>query len=209
MTEKHTKPFFVGIAGGSASGKTTFIHKISQVFSVHEVCVISQDHYYRPISEQQADENGEINFDLPEAIDFKRMLRDIRSLQKGKQVELVEYTFNNPGKFPKKLTWIPTPVILIEGLFIFHDKQLANLFDLKLFIDANEDIKLNRRLQRDFNERAMTREQILYQWNNHVKPAYEKYLLPYRENVDMIILNNTHFDNSFDIIVNYFKKLIS
>lgn len=208
MSDKHKGPFFVGIAGGSASGKTTFIKKISEVFSLHEVCVISQDHYYKPISEQQSDENGEINFDLPEAIDFKRMLRDIRKLQKGEQVELVEYTFNNPGKFPKKLTWLPSPIILIEGLFIFHDKQLASLFDLKIFIDAQEDIKLNRRLQRDFTERAMTREQILYQWNNHVKPAYEKYLLPYRENVDMIILNNTHFDNSFDIIVNYFKKLI-
>ena len=209
MSDKPLKPYFVGIAGGSASGKTTFIRKISEVFSVHEVCVISQDHYYKPISEQQADENGEINFDLPEAIDFRRMLKDIRSLQKGKSVDLVEYTFNNPGKFPKKLTWLPTPVILIEGLFIFHDKKLSSLFDLKIFIDANEEIKLNRRLERDFTERAMSHEQIMYQWNNHVKPAYEQYLLPYRENVDMIILNNTHFDNSFDIIVNYFKNLIS
>jgi uridine kinase len=202
------RPVFVGITGGSASGKTTFIKKLSEKFNTNQICVISQDHYYKPISEQKLDENGEVNFDLPEAIDFNRLLKDVKSLQKGEKVELVEYTFNNPKKFPKKLTWMPTPIIIIEGLFIFHHPKVAKIFDLKLFIEAKEEIKLNRRLARDFAERAMTKDQILYQWNNHVKPSYDKYLLPYREDVDMIIMNNTHFENSLNIIVNHFNTYL-
>lgn len=205
---KTKEPYLVGISGGSASGKTTFINKLSEIFHTSEICVISQDHYYRPLSELNTDDNGEVNFDLPEAIDFGRILKDIKKLQQGKTVELVEYTFNNPDKFPKKLTWNPTPIIIIEGLFIFHHKPLSDKFALKLFIEADEEVKLNRRLTRDFEERAMTREQIRYQWYNHVKPAYDKYLLPYRENVDMIIMNNTHFDNSLNIIVNHFKSIL-
>jgi uridine kinase len=208
MELKKQGPVFVGITGGSASGKTTFIKKLSEIFNENQICVISQDHYYKPLSEQIQDENGEVNFDLPEAIDFDRLLKDIKQLQKGQQVELVEYTFNNPKKFPKKLTWMPRPIIIIEGLFIFYHPKVAKVFDLKLFIEANQEVMLKRRLSRDFAERAMTKEQILYQWNNHVKPSYDKYLLPYREDVDMIIMNNTHFDNSLNIIVNHFNTFL-
>lgn len=154
------------------------------------------------------DENGHVNFDLPEAIDFKRMLKDLRMLMKGQSVDLVEYTFNNPDKFPKTFRWHSTPIIIIEGLFIFHYRKLASLFDLKLFIDAEDSIKLNRRLERDFLERAMSKEQILYQWENHVQPAFEKYLLPYQNEVDMVIMNNTHFERSFNIIVDHFKQIL-
>ncbi len=208
MELKKQSPVLVGITGGSASGKTTFIKKLSEIFNANQICVISQDHYYKPLSEQIQDENGEVNFDLPEAIDFDRLLKDIKQLQKGQQVELVEYTFNNPKKFPKKLTWMPRPIIIIEGLFIFYHPKVAKVFDLKLFIEANQEVMLKRRLSRDFAERAMTKEQILYQWNNHVKPSYDKYLLPYREDVDMIIMNNTHFDNSLNIIVNHFNTFL-
>lgn len=200
--------YCIGIAGGSASGKTTFISELNRIFAPHEVCVVSQDHYYKPLSEQPLDENGEINFDRPDGIDFRRILRDITKLRNGKKVEMVEYTFNNPEKFPKSITFHPAPVLILEGLFIYTDTKLNKLFDLKVYIEADPDIMLKRRMKRDTSERGMNREQVMYQWENHVMPAYERFLLPYREHVDMIVLNNTHFEQSLAVIVNHIRHLI-
>lgn len=203
------KPYVIGIAGGSASGKTTLIKRLRALYDSTSLCVISQDHYYKPLSEQVVDDNGEINFDLPEGIDFGRLVKDVRRLKQGKEVQIVEYTFNNPSVFPKEIVFKPAPVIVIEGLFIYTDSKLDAMFDLKLYVEASLDIMLQRRLARDKEERGMTMEQIEYQWKEHVLPAYESYLLPYRENVDLIIVNNTHFDRSFDVLTDHLDKLLS
>lgn len=203
------KPYLIGIAGGSASGKTTLIKRLQETYAPHEICVISQDHYYKPLSEQQTDSNGEVNFDLPSGIDFKRLVRDVGKLQKGNAVEIVEYTFNNPNIFPKPILFQPAPIIVVEGLFIYTDSKLDELFDLKLYIEASLDVMLQRRMKRDAVERGMTKEQIEYQWNEHVLPAYRDYLLPYKENVDLIIVNNTHFENSFRVLLNHLSSVLS
>ena len=202
------KPYIIGIAGGSASGKTTLIRRLNTLYSSEQICVISQDHYYRPLSEQVVDQNGEINFDRPEGIDFDRLSRDVKRLKKGKEVQIVEYTFNNPNVFPKEITFRPAPVIVIEGLFIYTNPKLDSSFDLKLYIEAELEVMLKRRLDRDSKERGMTKEQIEYQWTEHVLPAYRDYLLPYRENVDLIIVNNTHFDRSFEVLTNHLDRLL-
>lgn len=201
--------YIAGIAGGSASGKTTFIRRLTEVFGPQELCVISQDHYYKPASEQLRDEDGMINFDLPEGIDFSRLHRDIQRLRRGKRVELVEYTFNNPAKFPTTVVLEPAPVLIIEGLFIYTYPKISNLMQLKMYIDAKEELKLNRRLQRDVKERGMEEDTVLYQWNRHVVPAYERYLLPYKEEVDLVILNNEHFENSLSMVINHIKQIIA
>jgi uridine kinase len=103
----------------------------------------------------------------------------------------------------------PAPVLIVEGLFIYTDKALDKLFDLKLYIEANLDLMYDRRLKRDRADRGMDTEQIQYQWENHVLPAYQNYLLPYRDSVDMVVMNNTHFQNSFDVLANHIKCLIS
>ncbi len=203
------EPYIIGIAGGSASGKTTFIKELHQRYNDDQICVISQDHYYKPLSEQVVDENGEVNFDLPEGIDFKRLARDIRSLKKGKRVQIVEYTFNNPDVFPKQLVFKPAPILVVEGLFIYTSKTLSSMLDLKLYIDADLEVMLNRRLVRDARERGMTEEQIIYQWEKHVLPAYENYLLPYRDKADMVIKNNTNFGESFDHFVDHLNQLLN
>lgn len=204
-----TKPYIIGVAGGSASGKTTLIKKLNKLYKADDLCVISQDHYYRPLSEQVIDQNGEINFDLPEGIDFERLSRDVKKLKQGKEVKIVEYTFNNPNIFPKQIVFKPAPIIVIEGLFIYTHSKLDSMFDLKLYVEAELEVMLKRRLNRDAEERGMTREQIEYQWNEHVLPAYENYLLPYRENVDLIIVNNTHFDRSFTVLTHHLNQLLS
>lgn len=201
--------YFAGIAGGSASGKTTFIQRLTEVFGPQELCVVSQDHYYKPASEQQRDEEGMINFDLPEGIDFDRLYRDLKRLKQGKRVELIEYTFNNPAKFPTTVILEPAPVIMIEGLFIYTHTRISKMLQLKMYIDAREEVKLNRRLKRDVQERGMEKDTVLYQWNRHVVPAYKRYLLPYRDQVDLVIVNNEHFENSLSMVINHIKQIIA
>lgn len=202
------KPYIVGIAGGSASGKTTFLRDLKKGYKDHELCIISQDHYYKALSEQTIDENGNVNFDLPEGIDFLRLVKDIKKLKAGKEAEIVEYTFNNPNKFPQTIKFKPAPIIIVEGLFIYTEPKLSNLFNLKLFIDAKMDLMLERRLKRDTTERAYTEEQIRYQWDFHVKPSYEKYLLPYRNDVDLVIVNNTGFKSGLEVLRNHLNKML-
>jgi uridine kinase len=186
------KPFVIGIAGGSGSGKTFFLNCFLSHFTYKEVCLISQDDYYKPKDVQPLDENGIINFDLPQCIDDAKLLGDLNLLINGETIKKKEYTFNVNEAKARTLTLHSAPIILIEGLFIFHFKQIADLLDMRIFLDAEEEITLNRRLKRDIAERGYTHDMIMYQWENHVLPAYKAYLLPYKGTADRLILNNTH-----------------
>jgi len=197
--------YIIGIAGGSASGKTTFIERLRQTFTPNQLTVLSQDHYYKPLHLQQTDANGEVNFDLPESLDMVKFMQDIEILESGKPLVLKEYTYNNPEKAPQTIIIEPSGVIVVEGLFIFEDLLISEKLNLKLFIDATEEIKYNRRLNRDSVERGLSPQTIYYQWHNHVKPSYEKFLLPHKDNVDMVILNNTHFENSLKVVVDHIR----
>lgn len=199
----------VGLAGGSASGKTTFIRKLSEEFGSDKVCVISQDHYYKGLSEQLIDENGIVNFDHPTGIDFNRIRKDLRKLLKGQTVRIVEYTFNNPDIFPKELVYNPAPIVLLEGLFVFADKSLNNMYDYRLYIDADDDVTLKRRIARDTGERGMTEKEVMYQWDNHVKPAYKAFLKPYKSNADYVIKNNTDFQECLIKVITKFNEVIA
>jgi len=206
---KNNKSFLVGLAGGSASGKTTFIREISKKFEDNQVCVISQDHYYKGLSEQLRDENGIVNFDHPSGIDFTRIKKDIRKLLKGIPVDIVEYTFNNPEIFPKQITYQPAPIILLEGLFVFADKGLNAMYDYRLYIDADEDVTLDRRLKRDTTERGMTLDEVMYQWDNHVKPAYDQFLKPHKKDSDYVIHNTDNFDDCLTHVTAKFRDVIA
>ena len=204
----HKKPFLVGIAGGSASGKTYLLKSLLKHFNEDEICLISQDHYYKPIHFQEKDENGEINFDLPEGIERELLFNDVSKLITGESILKQEYTFNVFHEEPKLLEIKSAPIIVIEGLFIFHFKELFDLFDYKVFVDADHDIKLNRRLMRDQQERGYTEAMIMYQWHHHVMPAFEKYLLPYKEMSDFIIHNNDCIDNEIKELYTSLKSKI-
>jgi len=187
------KPFIIGIAGGSGSGKTFFLKCFLEHFSPDEVCLVSQDDYYIPVAHTMSKEElMYYNFDLPATIDNQHFENDIASLLNGQTVLKKEYTFNNPDVVPKMLEIKPAPIMLVEGLFILHFRKIADSLDLKIFIEANNDIALGRRLKRDLLERGYSREDVMYRWENHVTPGYNKYLLPYRDECDQIITNNTH-----------------
>jgi uridine kinase len=139
-----------------------------------------------------AEENKLYNFDLPSTIDNGQFVNDIKNLINGDTVYQKEYTFNNPNAEPKLLEIQPAPIVMVEGLFILHFEEIAEILDMKIFIDTDEDISLQRRLKRDLIERGYPEGDVLYKWNNHVMPAFNDYLLTYKEQCDKIITNNTH-----------------
>ena len=187
------KPFIIGIAGGSGSGKTFFLNSFLHHFKQDEVTLVSQDDYYIPVAHNMTKEENKLyNFDLPSTIDADLFESDISKLMNWETVYQKEYTFNNPDVVPKILEIKPAPIIIVEGLFVFHYPEIAKLFDLKIFMDADEEITLNRRISRDEIERGYTRDMVMYQWVNHVMPAYKQYLLPYKESCQKVIMNNKH-----------------
>ena len=200
------KPFVIGIAGGSGSGKTFFLNCFLNHFEDNEVTLISQDDYYKPMSTQPVDENGWINFDLPICIDDSKLLEDLKTLLNGGTVQKKEYTFNVAEDQARILTLRTAPIIIVEGLFVFHFTEISNLFDMRIFLDAEEEITLNRRIKRDTAERGYTKDMIMYQWINHVLPAYKNYLLPYKHIADKVITNNTHVADDIIAVSNQLSE---
>jgi len=201
------KPFIIGIAGGSGSGKTFFLKCFLKHFSQTEVSLVSQDDYYFPVPPgMTAEENKLFNFDLPDTIDHQHFEDDINSLLRGESITKKEYTFNNPSAIPKMLEIKSAPIIIVEGLFILYFKKLSALLDMKIFIDADDDIALQRRLKRDLVERGYSHDDVIYKWMNHVVPAYKEYLLPYKYECDPIITNNTHVADDIICITEAISK---
>lgn len=199
------KPFIVGITGGSASGKTLFLEKLLSTFEPDEVCLISQDNYYKPRHQQPIDAQGIQNFDTPMSINFEEYAADIRKIQAGESVQREEYTFNNAAKTPKMLTFRAAPVVVVEGIFVLYYPELAELLDLKIFIDAKDHIKLKRRIIRDKVERGYDLDDVLYRYEMHVMPTYEKYIKPFMNDADLIVPNNHSFDKALDVIRTYLR----
>lgn len=202
------KPFIVGITGGSGSGKTSFINRIRGALPPEAVCVISQDDYYRPIDQQKRDERGIVNFDRPKSIDKKVFRKDIERLIAGETVHRQEYTFNNRQATPKMLTFEPAPIIIVEGLFVFYYKQINALLDLRVFLQAKENLKVIRRIKRDRVERNYPLEDVLYRYENHVLPTFEKYIRPYVDEADIVINNNHGFERGSDVLIGFLRTVL-
>ena len=193
--------FTVGITGGSGVGKTTLINLIKQELG-DTITVFNLDNYYLPKDQQVRDENGVINFDLPSALDTERIKNDLQKLRNGESIEQEVYVFNNPNKDRKKITLEPSSILIIEGLFVMHYDFVREQLDYSVYISAPQDLQLRRRLKRDMEERNYTKEDILYQWNKHVLPSYESFLLPYKEKADLIINNAEEFDSNVKVLLN-------
>lgn len=204
-----TKPFTIGITGGSGSGKTFFLKNLESRFTDSELCLISQDHYYHPRDMQQHDERGIKNFDLPESIDHKQFQLDIQTLKRGEILKKKEYTFNNPNVTPKILEFKPAPVIIVEGLFVQYFPDLERELDLKIFIEAKDHVKLSRRIKRDNEERGYDLEDVLYRYENHVMPVYETLIKPLKHRADIVIPNNSNFNRALDFLTLAIKAKIA
>ena len=200
------KPYLIGICGGSGSGKTSFIRQLREHFSVDEVCIISQDDYYKPREMQVSDDQGVLNFDLPKSIDKKEFLKDIQKLVHRERVVRKEYTFNNDAKTAREIEFLPAPIIIVEGLFVFHFKKIFSLLDLKVYIHAKENLKVIRRIVRDQMERNYPIEDVLYRYQHHVLPAFEKFIEPHKEQADIVINNNRDFHIGLSVFEHFLKS---
>ena len=200
MTFSGKIPFIIGICGGSGAGKTTLLRRLSDIFGEVKPSIFSMDNYYFPKSMQQLDSNGIVNFDLPTAIDEERLTADLKSLMQGKAIEVKEYFFNSPPDKNVLITIQPSAFIIVEGLFLFHYKEVFKSLDYSIFVDVDHATQLDRRIYRDQETRGYSREDILYQWENHVLPCYSNFIEPYKNTSDFIFRNDQHADEDFKIL---------
>ena len=156
------------------------------------------DNYYLPIEMQEKDKNGVVNFDLPTALDRQKLFSDLEKLVSGNFIEVREYHFNAPPDRLSMLTIHPSKIIIVEGLFLFYFLEVRSVLDFSIFMEVDSTIQLDRRLYRDQESRGYAREDILYQWNEHVVPCYRNYLQPYESLADFRFHNDNRSDEEFE-----------
>lgn len=203
------KPFTIGITGGSGSGKTYFLQGLSSAFKASEICLISQDNYYKPRDQQPVDENGVKNFDLPVSIDREAFQIDLLKLKSGQSVSKTEYVFNNPLAEKKQLEFRAAPILVVEGLFVQYFEEISNELDLRIFIEAKDHVKLGRRIKRDQVERGYDIDDVLYRYQYHVMPVYEQLIEPLKHQADLVIPNNSKFERALDVLVGYLRSKLT
>jgi uridine kinase len=192
-------PIFIGICGGSGSGKTYLLDQLKSRFNL-DCSICSLDDYYKVKDDQEKDVNGVINFDLPSALDTVKLKEDLETLKSGKSIFQTEYHFNiDKEECIKEIK--SAPIIIVEGLFVFEYDFVRALLDYSIYVKVDEETQLRRRLRRDMEERGYSKEDILYQWNNHVIPCYNNYLRPYREKANFLFNNGDSFEIEFSRLV--------
>ena len=179
----------IGICGGSGSGKTSVLNGIQSHFAKLKPAAVSLDNYYLPIELQAKDENGKVNFDLPTALDRNQIRADLDQLLSGQSIEIPEYTFNHVAS-SRTIHIAPSKLILIEGLFVMHYREIAELLDISIYVDVCEKMQLERRIERDMIARGYSKEAIMYQWEQHVLPCYENYIEPYKKEATYVVMND-------------------
>lgn len=198
--------FIIGITGGTGSGKTTLVSQIAAQFKEDELCIISQDSYYKKTDNLSKEERIALNFDHPNAIDFELLSTQIQQLKNGETIEQPIYSFLTHNRISKTATTTPKKIIIVEGILIFNDKRILNLFDLTVFVDAPENIRLNRRIKRDSEERGRDREEVITRYQTTLKPMHDLYIEPYKNIADMVVLNAADTKKSIADLAKYVLK---
>ncbi len=192
--------FVIGIAGGTGSGKTTVVNQIINELPADEVCVISQDSYYKQTDNLTYEERTKINFDHPRAIDFDLMVEHLTKLKNGCIIEQPIYSFVAHNRTKDTIKTHPRKVIIIEGILIFNSKELRNLCDIKVFVHADADERLIRRVRRDIKERGRNVDEVLNRYQSTLKPMHQQFIEPTKNYADIIIPNDRYNTVAIDIV---------
>lgn len=202
------KHYLIGICGGSASGKTFLLQELMRSFPKGSVTLISQDNYYFDLDDQVKDEFGQVNFDHPRAVNLKLLKEHLEALMTGHPVSIREYHFNNPAKEFRMITYRPAPIILVEGMFVYYREDIRDMFNLKLFVDAEPHEKFARRIQRDREERGYPLEDVMQQYRQFVIPMYRRFVEPFKYEADMILNSHENYRASIRVLENHIRYII-
>lgn len=199
-------PILIGIAGGSGSGKTTICQRIEQ--SLGQDCLtLSCDHYYRSQNHLTEEQRAEVNYDHPDTLDLLLLQQQLSQLKSGQRIELPQYCFSTHTRQSHSVELSPSSVVLVEGILIFTSIELRRNLDLLIFVDAPNEVRFHRRLQRDTSERGRTASSVRRQWDRTVAPMYDQFVEPAKKLSDLIV--NTERDNrqTLQILVAGIKAL--
>ena len=194
------KVMVIGIAGGTGSGKTTITRKLMQRFG-HEVSVIYHDNYYKAHHNMPYEERAKLNYDQPDAFDTDQLIEAVRALKKGRSVVCPVYDYSIHDRSEKTITVKPARVVIVEGILIFENKELCDLMDIKVFVDADADVRILRRIVRDVRDRGRSLESVVNQYLNTVKPMHEKYVEPSKRNADIIVPEGGHNKVALELLM--------
>jgi uridine kinase len=190
----------IGIAGGTGCGKTTVVNQILSELPEGEVGVITQESYYKDTSHLSYDERIKINFDHPRSIDFKLLVTHLKALKNGETIEQPVYSFVKHNRTGDTILTRPRKVMIVEGILILTNPELRDMFDIKIFVHADSDERLIRRLKRDIKERGRDLDEVLSRYQNTLKPMHQQFIEPMKEYADIIIPNNKYNTVAVDIV---------
>lgn len=190
----------IGIAGGTGCGKTTVVEQIIAQLPVDEVCVISQDSYYKDTSDLSYQERVKINFDHPNSIDFDLLLQHLKALRDGASFEQPVYSFVEHNRTGETITTHPKKVVIVEGILILTQPEIRAMFDVNVFVHADSDERLIRRLKRDTSERGRNIDEVLTRYQTTLKPMHQQFIEPTKEFADIIIPTNRYNTVAVDLI---------
>ena len=197
-------PMLIGIAGGTGSGKSTFASRLLSLFP-NEITVISYDNYYKPQDHLEFEERIKTNYDCPDALDTDLLVKHLRALQEGEVVDVPNYDFKIHTRKTEMTRLEPSPIIIVDGILTFHDERLREMFDIKIFTDADADERILRRLRRDVNERGRDIDGVINQYLGTVKPMHGIYVEPTKKYAD-IIINGGKNKTALDIVATRIAK---
>ena len=190
----------IGIAGGTGSGKTTVVHQIMNELPQTEVGIISQDSYYKVNDGLSFEERGLMNFDHPRAIDFELLVKHLKELKEGNIIEQPVYSFITHNRTDDAIITHPRKVMIVEGILILANAELRDLFDVKIFVHADSDERLIRRLKRDIAERGRDMEEVLNRYQTTLKPMHQQFIEPTKAYADIIIPNDKYNTVAIDVV---------
>jgi uridine kinase len=190
----------IGIAGGTGSGKTTVVHQIMNELPQTEVGVLSQDAYYKDNNNLSFEERALVNFDHPRAIDFDLLVQHLKDLKEGKIIEQPVYSFVTHNRTDDTVITHPRKVMIVEGILILTNPELRDLFDVKIFVHADSDERLIRRLKRDIVERGRDMEEVLNRYQTTLKPMHQQFIEPTKAFADIIIPNDKYNTVAIDVV---------
>lgn len=203
------KPVIIAVAGGSASGKSTVVEKIIARFEKDNVTVIKHDDYYKDQSDMVMEERVKVNYDHPFSLDNDLMFKQILQLVEGHSITKPIYDFENHNRSKITETVKPTEILILEGILILEDSRIRELCDIKLFVEADDDLRFIRRLTRDMETRGRTMKSVINQYLNTVKPMHFAFVKPTKRYADIIIPNDKDHNVAVDLISTKIKSIIS